>query len=451
MDNNEIDKDRLMQAATALFREEGKIGQKQYAGVFYEEFLRELRGTQGIEVYKEMETDDTCGAILYAIDIICRQVQWRVDPSGTNEVDRKAANFINEAMNDMEDNWVEVISSILSFLTFGWSWHEILYKRRMGKNKDLNLNSKYDDGLIAWKNIAIRSQDTLDKWEYDEEDNLVGLKQNIDGAFYNVPREKSLHFKTKNIKANPEGRSIFRTAYKSYYFKKRIQEIEGIGIERDLAGLPMLIPPENTNIWDNESPEMVLMRKYGEALVRNVRRDATEGLLLPGGWDFKLLNSGGNRQFDTNEIIQRYNQGISMTVLADFLMIGHGKAGSYNLVESKIDLFYQSLTTFLDIICDEFNNKAITKLIDLNESHFKGLTDYPKLVFGDIKNVDLGILGDFLEKMIGTGVIRPDEEIEDYVRQAGNLPERPERKVTSKRDYEEASEKINKILGESNG
>ena len=37
---------------------------------------------------------------------------------------------------------------------------------------------------------------------------------------------------------NPEGRSILRNAYFSWYFEKKIAEIEGIGIARDLAGLP---------------------------------------------------------------------------------------------------------------------------------------------------------------------------------------------------------------------
>lgn len=33
---------------------------------------------------------------------------------------------------------------------------------------------------------------------------------------------------------DPEGKSILRNAYRSWYFKKRIQEIEGIGIEATL-------------------------------------------------------------------------------------------------------------------------------------------------------------------------------------------------------------------------
>ncbi|MGI6498023.1 MAG: hypothetical protein ACOX0U_04265 [Oscillospiraceae bacterium] len=67
-------------------------------------------------------------------------------------------------------------------------------------------------------------------------------------------------FRTKSRKGSPEGRSILRNAYRSWYFKRRIQEIEGIGIERDLAGFPTLTAPEGMNIWDEDDPDMVAVR-----------------------------------------------------------------------------------------------------------------------------------------------------------------------------------------------
>ena len=34
----------------------GRIGQKRWNGVFHEEFLRELQGIRGVEVYREWQT-----------------------------------------------------------------------------------------------------------------------------------------------------------------------------------------------------------------------------------------------------------------------------------------------------------------------------------------------------------------------------------------------------------
>ena len=50
------------------FKEYGRIGQKRFGGIFYEEFLKELQGKKGIQTYKEMaENDDVIGSILFAI------------------------------------------------------------------------------------------------------------------------------------------------------------------------------------------------------------------------------------------------------------------------------------------------------------------------------------------------------------------------------------------------
>ena len=47
------------------FREIGRLGQKRYGGFFYEEFLKDLQGRKGVEVYREMsENDDVIGAFL---------------------------------------------------------------------------------------------------------------------------------------------------------------------------------------------------------------------------------------------------------------------------------------------------------------------------------------------------------------------------------------------------
>ena len=83
-----------------------------------------------------------------------------------------------------------------------------------------------------------------------------------------------------------------------------------------------------------------------------------------------------------------------------------------------------AIGSYLDIICEVFNNQGITRLIDLNGEHFKGITDYPYLTHGDVESQDLEKLGAFLTAATGSGVLIPDEGIEDYVREAAGFPER---------------------------
>lgn len=405
----------------------GRIGQKRYGGTFYEEFLRELRGKKGIETYREMaENDDTIGAILFAVEMLIRQASWNVEPGGDTPKDKKAAEFVEQCMHDMQDTWTDTISEILSFLTYGWSFHEIVYKRRMGKTRDQKTRSKYNDGLIGWRKLPIRAQETLYQWEYDDEDNLIAMTQlpPPNYGLITIPMDKAMLFRTKSRKGNPEGRSILRNAYRSWYFKRRIQEYEGIGIERDLAGLPVFTAPEDIAIWDEDDPDMVKLRTGMEAMVQKIRVDELAGIVKPHGFEFELLNSGGSKQFDTNAIIQRYDTGMAMTVLADFIFLGHQQVGSFALSSDKTELFSMAIGAYLDIICETFNSQGIPQLIDVNGSHFDGITDYPKLAHGDIENADIQKLASYIKDMTGVGILVPDDGLEDYVREAAGLPER---------------------------
>lgn len=420
-----------------MSKELGRIGQLRYGtngsgSIFFEEFLHELRGVKGVQAYTEMaDNDATVGAILFAIEMLMRKCEFHIEPAGKSAKDKEAAEFVESCMNDMERTWADTLSEILSFLTYGWSYHEIVYKRRVGKTSSPITNSKYADGLIGWRKLPIRAQDTLYGWEYkDDTDDLVGMTQQPPPSYRKVtiPIEKALHFRTRSRKDNPEGRSILRTAYRAYYFKKRLEEIEGYGMERDLAGFPVLYAPADMEIWaDDEETQAALAR--AELIVSSIRRDAREGLVLPGGaegqgWKLELLASGSKRQFDTNAIIDRYDKRIATSVLADFVMLGQQQVGSFALADSKTKIFALAIGTYLDVICEVFNNQAIPRLIDLNGDHFKGITDYPKMTHGDIEEKDLQQFAAFIKEMVGAGIIVPDETLEEEVRRVGGLPEK---------------------------
>ena len=418
-----------------MAKEIGRIGQNRYGTtgsghIFYEEFLTQLQGVKGVHAYSEMaDNDATVGGILFAIEMLMRQCEFHVEPSGNTAKDKECAEFVESCMHDMERTWTDTLSEFLSFLTYGWSYHEIVYKRRTGNTGSPVSNSKHEDGLIGWRKLPIRAQDSFFAWEYkDGTDDLTGMTQMPAPTFerITIPIEKALHFRTRSRKDNPEGRSILRTAYRAYYFKKRIEEIEGYGIERDLAGFPVLYAPPDMDIWSDD-PDMVAALAQAEMLVSSVRRDAREGLVLPGGengWKFELVTSGSRRQFDTNAIIERYDKRIATSVLADFIMLGQQQVGSFALADSKTKIFAIAIGSYLDVICEVFNIQAIPRLININGDHFKGITDYPKMVHGDIEEVDLAQFTTFITGMVGNGLIVPDDELEAEIRRIGHLPEK---------------------------
>ena len=413
------------------YRELGVTGLKRWSGYVEEEFLPALRGRKAIQIFKEMsENDAIVGALLFSIDMLIRAVDWHVQPASSAEPDQMAAQFVESCMEDMSHTWDELVSEILSMLVYGWSWHEVVYKKRAGSNRNQELNSNYDDGLIGWRKIPIRAQETWLQWVFDDSGETTALVQLAPPTYQRtvIPRSKSLLFRYTTAKNNPEGRSILRNAYRSWYFKKRLEEFEGIGIERDLAGLPVAYIPADYLNAKPDSPQYKIVEAF-RRMVRSVRRDEQEGVIMPMAYDedtkqplykFELMTSGGARQFDTNTIISRYEQRILMTVLADFIMVGHQDTGSYALHVDKTGIFRSALNAVVKSIASVFNRTEIPRLFALNGWSVENL---PQLMPTDVDPPDLTQLGAFIQQMSAAGMtFFPDSDLEAFLRTTAKLP-----------------------------
>tara|TARA_R110000824_G_scaffold200218_2_gene384213 strand:+ start:1107 stop:2531 length:1425 start_codon:yes stop_codon:yes gene_type:complete len=409
----------------------GVTGLNRQGGLVNEEWLRQLEGTKGVKVYTEMKDNDPIiGAILYAIKTLVRQTKATVQPSGTSEKHHYYAKFVNECLSDMSVSWPDFLSEALSMLPFGWAYFETLYKIRSGHTDDPKTNSIYRDGRLGWRKFGIRAQDTLYRWEFSDEGETLGMWQmappNYELTF--LPIEKCVHFRTESHKNNPEGRSILRNAYRSWFFCKRIQEIESIGIERDLAGLPVMQVPLELLSSNATAAQKAVVDDFRD-MIQKIRRDEYEGVVIPSetdidgnpsGFKLSLLSSGGRRPIDVNEIVKRYESRTALSVLGEFVLLGMDSHGSFALASSKTTLFAQALGTYLQTISTTFNEQAIAPLMRLNgwpEAEY-----YPKLVFSDIETPDVRELGAALTGLAGAGLITPDDTLEKWIREFANLP-----------------------------
>ena len=416
-----VKKARPTNAYSAGTKELGSTGLQQSGGVIREELLQILQGSRGKRIYREMsENDAIVGAFLFAVEQMIRQVTWKVVPGDAGGAE--VALFVDSCREDMTETWAETITEVLSMLVFGYQVSEVVFKKRNGPSRDPLTYSRYTDGRIGWRSLAPRAQETLTKWEFAPEGGQVlGVHQTTTtGTNVYIPADKYLLFRTKTRKGNPEGFSILRNAYRSWYFKKRFEEIEGIGVERDLAGLPTLTAPEGMDLWNTANPRASEQRAVAETLIRSIRRDEQEGVLLPFGWDLKLLSTGGARAANTTEIINRYDQRIAMTVLADFILLGHsGKFGSFALSKTKTSAFVMSLYGYLNMIRDVFNRYAIPRLLEIN-----GLPlDFPpKLDYGDVDAPNLNELGNFIRNITGSEYVMATPLLLRTLLQAAGLP-----------------------------
>jgi hypothetical protein len=394
-----------------ILGELGSTGLQRWSGTIHEDFLRELQGSRGYKKYNEMRLNSpVIGALLAAIEMSVRSVSWQFV---SDYEDDERVEFLQDALNGLHPSFSDHIVEALTFLPFGWSWFEIVYRRD-------------ERGRLVWKTFAPRGQDTLDHWEFDKNGELLGLWQRAAPEYRLVflPLEKCIHYKNRGEKRNPEGRSILRTAYKDYYYAKNLEQIEAIGVERDLAGLPVIKLPEVADTTDGKDSDATRANE----IVRNLRQDEQAGVVLPSGWELELLSTGGSRQMDTDTIINRHESRMLMTALAQFLMLGQEGVGSLALSQDQTDLFTMSVNVVADIIEDALNDQAIPRLLRLNGYDPAGV----EIDHSPAGDIDLSALGGFLQQ-VGS-LITWTAADERWLRQAAKLPELSEEEIELERE-----------------
>jgi hypothetical protein len=413
----------------------GTTGLRRTGGTIIDDRLPSLRGVTSVNAWREMaDNDPIVGAVLFAIEKLLLRVEWRTDPYAdqngeTTDADVAAAEFVESCRLDMSESWDSFLSGVMTMIPYGWSFHEIVYKRRLGPDQnDASKRSAHNDGKIGWRKLAYRAQDTRFEWQFDRAGGIQAMVQADDslGTRVTIPMEKALLFRTTTAKGNPEGRSVLRNAFRPWYYKRRIEELEAIGVERDLAGLPVaFVPPEYLS--SNATPAQQAVLSAITNIVQNVKRNEQEGIVFPVVYDeqghkmfdFTLLSSGGSREFNTDQIIARYDQRIAMTVLADFILLGHENVGSYALGASKVELFVAAIEAWARTVAEVLNAHAVPRLLRLNGMD---TSRCPRIVYGQIAAVDLSGLANFIKTIADAGAFMPDTATEDFLRDLAGLP-----------------------------
>lgn len=410
----------------------GTTGLKESAGMIDEEFLNRLRGLNGVRTYKEMALNSPIiGAALNVIEALIVQTDWRIEPADESAEAKKEAEDTEASLEDMSHTFDELLSEILSMLVFGWAYFEIVYKVRRGETRDPKTRSKLDDGLWAWRKIEIRGQETLERWAFDEEGGLDGMWQQDVYAQRSrlvfLPIEKALLFRTKIHKGNPEGQSMLRNAVVPYWYVKRIEQFEAIGIERELAGMPIFeVPPEL--LVANPSVEDAQLRTQLENMITSIRLDERYGGLVPSEinedgtpsqFKLKLLSTGGRRRIETDPVIKRHEARMLMVFLAQFLLLGVDNVGTQAIGATFMDLFGTAFGATMDKITSVFNRFAIRRRQAMNG---KSQELDPKLVHGDVSKPDLDKLGKYLLALAGVGLDLSADAVQHKLFEIGGLP-----------------------------
>jgi hypothetical protein len=365
----------------------GSTGLQESWGQIRDDFLREWRGAEKVKRVDEMlKNSPVIGALRLAIEMPIRGISWEF--TSEEGEDDPRLELLNAARANLSHSWNDHIVEALLFPFYGWSVFSITYERAGGQ--------------MLWRKFKMLGHDTIERWLFEEDGGLKGLRQFPYYWKEEIPIERCILYRFRRNRNNPEGESILRPAWTSWYYAKNLQQNEAIGIERNLSGLPVITPPMGTDMTESTSETTPYGRAH--AIVRNVRNDQQAGIVLPPPtgdgehqrWHFDLMaSSGSGKTVDTDMVIGRYEKRILMSALAQFLILGQDGVGAFSLSQDQTDFFTMSVNSIADIISETFSKFAIPRLCELNGVDHAGLT----LEHTPAGDINTAMLADTLQKV----------------------------------------------------
>lgn len=247
----------------------------------------------------------------------------------------------------------------------------------------------------------------------------------------------------------PTHNSILRNSYRSWFFLKRFEEEEAIFYER-MSGVPvMFVPQELMEAASSGDANAILQVNAYKRMVTNTKIGEQMGLLLPSNcwpnamgaqgtakmYEFQLVAPQGRASGpDSDKIISRHRLSMLMSVLADFVILGHAAHGTQSLAETKVDMFFQGVEGWLNGIAAVLNRYLLPRVWHLNALDPKLM---PEFVPDLAQRLDIGALSDYVLKLAQSGMMMfPDTDLENYLRDSAGMPSIDE---TAYADNEQAS------------
>ena len=422
MANEDIDTEEVSKSESrkgSLQPRLSSSGLKIWGGMIQEDYLPELQGKRAVAIYDEMRKGNSIvGGFVRATEMAFRSVVWADIPYDGSREGLERAAFLTSVRNDMRHPWTVFTANSMTMLPFGHAPFEMTFKIRGGIPK-----SKFSDGKVGLSNLDLIAQDSIERWETEtlSSPNVIAITQRIPTTSQEIriPMEKVVNFRLRLEKDNPEGESIFRQAYRDWYYMNNLEAIEGISLERTGAGIPYIKLPKGASTIADKGA--LSDEQAAIDIVRQVRVDEQGGIVLFDGWEFGLARPEGRVDPDLFDLaIKRHRSNMLISVLATFLEFGTSRVGSFALAQQSRSFFEVALEGYVNIFEDTFNKTVVPLLFELN-----GIDDgrYPSLSHTTVGDPELSIIANYIERLRKVGLLQDvDPVLQQYLKDLAKFP-----------------------------
>lgn len=344
-------------------------GLQETIGIIQEEYQDDLASlSDRLTLFDQMrKSDSSCATVEKAVSMPIRSAEWTVrtkDPAQAEMVARLNRNFFG-GMTHTWDCW---LSEALTSLVYGFAVFEKVWEE--------------EPGGVRLRKLPGRNPRTTYRWMFDDTYGLAGWiqqgywleKGNMVFKQVEVPIEKLLVVSYGSEWGNPEGCSIFRSAYKHWSIKKALETLACIRCDRAAGGLPIGVFDKDADP-SNEEVEAL------QEVVSRIRTHQAAGIALHPRMDIKDLELSADVPFQ--ELIEYEAQEILRASLAPFFGMGQGaNTGTYNLADRLMGFFLEAENSIADGIAAQFALYVIRPWVHYN---YGPQETYPYLHHTDLR------------------------------------------------------------------
>lgn len=407
-------KDTTRQQQVALMKDKlmtqlGKSGVVLLKGIIsQEEYNRDLSGNKGLKIWNEMRrSDGTVRAALMVLKLPILAAGAHIEAASDDPRDQLAAQIVEYSLFECI-SFDDTVRQALTLLDFGFSLFEQTYTVDTFEGRE----------YILLGSLGFRKQQSIEKWVTKEDE--PGVTQAVAGGDkVSIDDIKLTRFTHDQEGDNFEGTSVLRAAYKHWYMKDTLYQVDAIRHEKQGLGILKIKTPSTAKEEDKKTAREIAreQRANEEAYVEELE-----------GFSFEFMDMKAHTVTDIMPSVQHHDRQILKSVLAQFLDIGsQDSSGSYAASNDQADIFIMALESVSKLIADRINKTVISNILELN-----GLGDRdekPKLVFNRIGRESIQVFSEALNKLFVSGALTPDPEVENYIREFLHLPAMSEEMV----------------------
>lgn len=279
------------------------------------------------------------------------------------------------------------------------------------------------DGIYHLRKLGFRPPRTIAQWHLATDGGLQAITQWAPGYItpgpglyaygptgVRLPVNRLVVYVNGKRGSHWIGKSVFRTGYKHWVLKDRLIRRYDTMTERNGMGIPTYTAP-TTEQKDIDA---------GQDIADSTRAGDDSGISMPNGATMELMGVKGQIP-DLLAGIKYHDEMIARGMLANILNLGQNRGtGSWALGATLQDVLSLKTQAINARVRDTFNAHVIEDMVQLN---FGPDMPAPKLVVDEIGS-KTDALVQAIAALVQYGVLKPDEDLETFIRTTLALPPR---------------------------